>query len=57
VVENVGHIYFMTKKPFTFRLDATLVEKVRKAGAKDGRKLTNMIEHILSTFVKKEEKK
>jgi uncharacterized protein (DUF4415 family) len=39
------------KKPFTFRLDADLVEDVRKIGELDNRKLTPAIENILITFV------
>lgn len=44
------------KKPYSFRLDPDLIEKVRALGDKDNRKLTPMIENILITFVKENEK-
>jgi len=40
------------KKPYSFRLDPNLIEKIRDFGEKDNRKLTPMIENILITFVK-----
>ena len=39
------------KKPYAFRLEESLVEDVRKLGEQDNRKLTPMIENILSIFV------
>lgn len=41
-----------TKKPYTFRLNKALIEKLRVLANKDNRKLTNFIETILSSFVK-----
>ena len=44
-------------KPYTFRFKTTLIEEVRKEGAKDMRDLTNTIEYALAIFVKNRKKK
>lgn len=41
------------KKPFTFRLDADLMEQIRKLAVKENRGLTNFIETIFRNLVKK----
>ena len=40
------------KKPYSFRLDESLVNKVKKIAEADNRKLTAMLENILIIFVK-----
>jgi predicted transcriptional regulator len=40
------------KKPYSFRLDKNLIEKIKIIAEKDNRKLTAMIENILTIFVK-----
>ena len=48
----------MTKKPYTFRLDEQFIEEeLRPIAVKENRPLTNLIETILLTFVKKRKSK
>lgn len=42
-----------TKKPFSFRLDVKLMNKLKEIAAKENRKLTNLIETILINYTNK----
>lgn len=42
----------MNKKPYTFRFDEALINKLRAFAKKENRKLTNFIEQIFTNFVK-----
>lgn len=44
-----------TKKPYTFRFDEKMMNKLKSIAVKENRKLTNLIETILINFTKQKD--